>query len=113
MNSFAFYICERFFYGIGDFLRRWYVSGGKKYGNFIIDVLETMDRIFAWKMNAVNMFKPLYKDYSVIGYVVGFPIRLVRLIITLAIYAVVILIAAGVYLIWLFAPIYVVWNIFK
>ena len=64
-------------------------------------------------MNAVNMFKPLYKDYSVIGYVVGFPIRLVRLIITLAIYAVVILIAAGVYLIWLFAPIYVVWNIFK
>jgi hypothetical protein len=112
MNSFAWYIVDRFFFRIFEFLRNWYLRSGRKYGNFVINVFEQMDRVFGWKVNILHMFSPLYRDYSVLGYILGFVLRLARLVVTSLLYAVVFLVAVFGFITWMLIPIYIVWNIF-
>lgn len=113
MNSFVWYIGDRFFFRIFEFLRNWYFRSGKKYGNFVINIFERMDRIFGWKVNILHMFSPLYRDYSAIGYILGFVLRLARLVITSLLYGAVFLIAVFVFLIWMLIPVYIIWKIFS
>ena len=104
------YLVKRFFYRIFDFLRHWYVKSVKIYSNFVLDQLQKIDRVLAWRVNAKNMFQPLYKDYSIIGYIMGFILRFLRLIGTGLIYVFVFVFAVLVYLIWLAIPIFIVWK---
>lgn len=112
MNFFAIYLGNRFVFRIGDFLRHWYVASSKKYANGCLDAFERLDRIFAWKINVLNIFTPLYKDYSFIGYVLGFVIRSLRFLITSFIYACIFLCALALYALWLLFPLFVVYSIF-
>jgi len=112
MNFTAVYLIERFFYRILEFLRHWYIKSIRIYSNFVINCFESMDRVFAWKITAKNVFKPLYGDYSVVGYVFGFLFRVVRLAITTAIYACVFIIAVLLYIIWLLLPPFLLYKTF-
>lgn len=103
-----FYIVERFFRRIFEFFRHWYVKSGRLYSNFVLNQLERLDYYLAWKITAQHLFEPLYKDYSVIGYALGFPLRLIRLAAASAVYVVVFCFAIGAYLLWLACPIYLI-----
>jgi len=104
MNFTALYLIERFFYRIFEFLRHWYIKSIRMYSNFVLNRFESMDRVFAWKITAKNIFKPLYGDYSFIGYVFGFLFRIVRLLVTTVIYVCIFIIAVFFYIVWLFIP---------
>lgn len=104
------YVVERFFYRLIEFLRHWYVKSGRLYSNFVLNQLERLDYYLAWKITAQHLFKPLYKDYSVIGYTMGIFLRLVRLAVASAVYAVVFCFALAVYLLWLLIPVYLVFK---
>lgn len=80
------------------------------YFDFVINCFESMDRVFAWKITAKNIFKPLYGDYSFIGYVFGFLFRIVRLVITTVIYVCIFIVAALLYVLWLFIPLFFLYK---
>jgi hypothetical protein len=101
------YLVRRFFYRIIDFLRHWYIRSAKMYSNFVLDRLARIDRVLAWRVNLKYLFQPLYRDYSVIGYVMGFLLRSLRLAGISVIYLFIFAIAIFVYVVWLLAPIFI------
>ncbi|KKU91543.1 MAG: hypothetical protein UY23_C0001G0149 [Candidatus Jorgensenbacteria bacterium GW2011_GWA1_48_11] len=105
------YLGERFFYRLFEFLRHWYVKSARVYSNFVIDRLERLDRYLAWRITLKNLFQPLYKDYSVIGYVLGFIFRFFRLIFGGFVYLIFFAVATLLYVFWILTPPYLVWRI--
>ena len=107
------YLGQRFLYRIFEFVRHWYVKSLRIYTNFLITKLEQLDYYIAWKITLRNIFEPLYKDYSILGYILGFIFRSLRLLMGTFIYAIIFSLAAFCYLIWLATPFYIVFKIFS
>jgi len=105
------YLFNRFIYRIKEFLRHWYIISFFIYVNFVVSVLENLDRFFAFKITLRFLFHPLYGDRSVIGYIFGFIFRFWRMIVGGLVYLIVILIAIALYIFWLVAPVYIVYRI--
>ncbi len=112
MESASAYLFRRFFYRIIEFLRHWYVESVRIYFNFVLNQLQAIDYSFAWKITLKNLFKPLYKDYSVIGYVLGFIFRVLRLFVSTIIYGFIFVFAAAVYVAWLALPVFLIFKVF-
>ncbi len=109
--AFTIYLFYRFFYRIAEFLRHWYVKSFWIYSHFVISTLEKFDRRLAFKITFGHLFEPLYQDRTIIGYILGFIFRSLRLIIGGVVYAIIIAVAVLIYLAWLAIPIYVIWRI--
>ena len=75
------------------------------YFNFVVTRFEHLDRKLAWKVTLKNLFQPLYKDYTPVGYVLGFIFRSIRVIIASFIYVILFFVAVFVYFIWVATPI--------
>jgi hypothetical protein len=104
MDDFALgYLVHRFFYRIFDFFRHWYVGGSRIIAHAFISTLEDIDRSFAVKITLQHFFEPLYKDYSVIGRILGVIFRSFRVAIGIVIYAVIAVCFAVAYVIWILA----------
>ena len=108
MTAAFFHLGERFFYRIVDFARHWYVKSIRMYWNFFLDRLEEIDYYLAWKITLKNLFQPMYGDRSFFGRFFGFFFRLFRLIIGGAVYAVLFVVAVGLYVAWAAAPLYLI-----
>ncbi len=108
MTLAIFYLAQRFIYRIFEFLRHWYVKSVRIYLNYTINLLEKVDYYLAWEITLKNLFKPLYKDYSVIGYILGFFFRLFRLLISSLIYLFIFGIILVIYLAWVAFPVLLV-----
>lgn len=106
MNFALVYLVQRLFYRILEFLRHWYVKSVKMYSNWVLDKLSDVDYYLAFRITLKHLFEPLYKDYSLIGYTLGFFFRFWRLVFGGIVYAVIFAVAIGCYLLWLFFPIY-------
>ncbi len=104
MNFSVVYLVERFIYRIFEFLRHWYVRSARIYSNFILTKFERLDRRLALVVTLKNLFQPLYKDYTIIGYIIGFIFRSIRIIVASVVYIIFFSVAAIVYLIWLVVP---------
>jgi hypothetical protein len=102
------YLLRQFCYRICEFLRHWYVKSFKIYANFVLDKLERIDRVLAWRINFRYLFEPLYGDYSFVGRILSFIIRVAKLFATSLIYLVIFLFIIAAYLIWLLFPVIVV-----
>ena len=100
MDFAAVYLVQRFFYRIGDFFHHWYVDASLGWGHSFISALEDLDRTFAVGITLRHFFEPLYRDYSVIGRILGVVFRSGRLLIGGAGYAVIALVFAALYLVW-------------
>lgn len=105
------YLLNRFIYRITEFLRHWYIKSFFIYSHFVVSQLEKLDKFLAFKITLRNLFKPLYQDYSFLGYVLGFIFRVARLILGGIIYAVVFVLAIIIYIVWLAVPVYVIYQI--
>ncbi|MFH0712418.1 MAG: hypothetical protein V2A55_00955 [Candidatus Jorgensenbacteria bacterium] len=112
MDSAPVYLIERFFYRIRTFIEHWYVVSFKKYSDFVLNLLSKVDYYLAWEITLKHLFHPLYKDYTFIGYVLGFIFRSVRLLVAGVIYLVLFAIIIGLYLLWLLIPPAIVYTIF-
>jgi hypothetical protein len=76
-----------------------------------LDKLQDIDYYFAWKITLKKLFEPLYGDHSILGHILGFFFRVVRLISGTFVYAFIFLFAIGLYLVWLFIPLYIIYRI--
>ena len=95
-----------------DFFRHWYFYGFLKAINWSYNVLERLDRNFALRVTAKNLFQPLYQDYSAIGYLWGFIFRTARIFTGLVIYGIFIILSSAIFILWALLPPYVIYQIF-
>lgn len=112
MNSAPVYLALRFLYRILTFLEHWYLHSPKKYSNFVLNLLSRVDYYLAWKITLKYLFQPLYKDYTTLGYILGFIFRSARFLMASVIYVILFFITAGLYLVWLLIPPLIVYFIF-
>jgi len=112
MNFAVTYILERFFYRIYQFLYHWYVKSARIYSNFVLNLLNAIDYRLAWKITFRHLFQPLYKDYSLLGYILGFAFRALRLLSAGVFYLLFFAVAIALYLIWIFFIPFAIYRIF-
>lgn len=110
MSVSVVYIAQRFLYRVLDFLRHWYVDSFYFISRQTVNVLEILDRRLAFKVSVRYWLKPLYQDYTPLGYILGFILRTFRVIAGGIVYLLVILLAAAVYLAWAGIPVYVIYK---
>ena len=87
------------------FLYHWYILAFHLYWNRVIRFLARLDLHLAFKVTFLHILKPLYQDYTVLGYFFGFCFRGIRLCMGAVIYGVAIGIAVLVYLVWIVIPV--------
>lgn len=107
------YLINRFFYRFIDFFHHWYVDGSRWFGRHVLRLFMDLDTTFAVKVTAQHFFEPLYKDYTVMGRILGAIFRALRVIVGLLVYVIVGVIAGAIYLAWLLMPAYVLFRIIK
>jgi hypothetical protein len=98
------YLLRRFAYHFLDFFRHWYVGGSRAIGRRFMATLSAADRSFAVVITLRHFFEPLYKDYSVIGRILGIVFRTIRVLIGSVFYLILTIAFAIVYVIWLAIP---------
>jgi len=113
MDFSVVYLVDRFFYRIFDFFHHWYVDGSRFFGRKFIGILTGLDKTFAVRVTLKHFFEPLYKDYTIIGRIMGAIFRTFRVFIGSVVYLVVAIIAIAVYLVWLAIPAVVLWRIIQ
>lgn len=111
MDIFLIYLFDRFIYRISHFIRHWYVDSFFSYSHFVISRLEDIDQTIALKITWRNLFQPLYQERNIIGYVLGFIFRSIRLVLGGAIYGAIIIISAALFLVWVSIPPYILLKI--
>jgi len=107
------YLLQRFFYRIFDFFHHWYVDGSRMFGRSFIGTLTKVDQSVALKVTLRHFFEPLYKDYSVIGRILGVIFRSGRIIIGVGVYAFLLIIFLLIYFIWLAIPVFILYYAAK
>jgi len=70
--------------------------------------LGELERMVSLRITALNWFRPLYGDYSRLGIAIGIPIRLMRILATLVLYAFVLTFFAAGYAVYLVLPMFLV-----
>lgn len=114
MANFALvYIGWRILHRFAEFFRHWYVVSFYLIGRYMISFLERLDRTLAFRITLKYLFQPLYQDYTVLGYILGFIFRSFRLLVGGMVYAAVLLVAVGLYLVWLLIPVYIILRIVR
>jgi len=106
------YLIYRFFTAVYQFFYDWYVGGFYAFWRRIYVIFKSWDRFIAFRPTLRHWFQPLYQDYTVLGYILGFIFRTGRIIVggsgTLVIFGA----SAVVYFIWAAIPVYFFVKIF-
>lgn len=111
MGNFLIFAINRITFRISNFIRHWYYLSFKIYADLIVSLLEKFDKFFAFKITRRNLFKPLYQDRSIIGYVLGFFFRFWRLVFGGAFYAGFLVLALAAFVGWSAIPIFIFYKI--
>ena len=98
------YIVRRFFFRIVNFFHHWYVDGSREIGRRFMAAMTRADQTLAIAITLRHFFEPLYKDYSVVGRIMGIFFRTIRVIIGSVIYLLFAAAFAALYIIWLAIP---------
>lgn len=72
-----------------------------------IRMLESLDRTLALRITLRHFFEPLYGDRTTIGYTLGIPFRLARVLIALALYLFILALALFVFVLWALLPFFI------
>lgn len=94
------FLLWRALYRVFDFIRDWYIGGAKTIFGGTIRVLESLDKSLALAVTLRYFFKPLYQDYSVIGYSLGIVFRFLRILIACILYALIAVAGIVIYVAW-------------
>lgn len=97
MSFSVIYLIQRLIHSIYTFLYRWYIGGFRLIGGKTVIFLEHLDRFWALKITALNLFEPLYQDQTFVGRILGFVFRSFSIVCATVIYLVIILIAILLY----------------
>lgn len=102
-NPFS-YLFLRGIQAIERFLSHWYILVFYAYWGYVTRSLLALDRYFAFRVTLLNIFNPLYQDYSFLGYVLGIFFRSILLFFGGIVYAVILIVALAIYFVWVSIP---------
>ncbi len=94
------------------FVEDWYPDTFFKFWDFLLNILRQLDKTFAIKVTIRHWTEPLYQDRTIIGYILGFIFRTLRIILAFVIYLIIFLMVMSLYLIWAVLPIFLIIKIF-
>ncbi len=93
------------------FFRRWYAGGFFVVYDMVRSLFRRLERKFALRANAHFLFKPLYQEYNIVGYVIGFVYRALTLLFGGLVYAFIGLSGVVVFAAWAAIPAYGIYRI--
>jgi hypothetical protein len=105
------YITTRSVYKLVEFFRDWYVGSFFLLSRLASHIFRVLDRNLALRINLHHFFEPLYQDRTVIGYILGFIFRSLRLLIGLVSYFVLFVAFVLIYVAWCLIPVYLVYEV--
>lgn len=106
MNFAPGYLVGRLFYRIFDFFHHWYVDGSRAYAHWVVNFFEQMEQTFALKVTIQYFFHPLYKDYTIVGRILGIIFRTGRIVVASILYLFFAAAFSALYLLWILIPIF-------
>jgi len=86
------------------FFKRWYWNGYFLMYGKVLGIVRRLERALAVRANLYFLFQPLYQEYNVFGYAVGFVVRFARITAGLVLYGVVVLAGITLYVVWALIP---------
>jgi len=89
-----------------DFLDFWFHHFPQRVIRNFFDQVYLWDKNLKVKANLRNLTKPLYGDYTLIGYTIAFPYRIFRIFLGLSVYFFIFIFYLIFLLVWLFLPIF-------
>jgi hypothetical protein len=107
------YLARRLLYRFLDFFHHWYIDGSRAFGRSFMATLTAADRSFAVAITLRHFFEPLYRDYSIIGRILGVVFRSARVVIGGVCYFFLALAFALAYVIWLAIPAIIIFYVAK
>jgi hypothetical protein len=112
MSNFSpVYILQQFFLRIYDFFYHWYVEGVLFLWRRFRFISGSMEQSFAIRVTAKHLFEPLYKDYSIIGHILGPIFRIGRVVIGSFFYLVMAVVFFVLIVVWVSIPLFIIVNI--
>ncbi len=76
-------------------------------------IILKIKKIFAVKVNLRYLFTPLYQDYTIRGYAIGIPARIIRVILGIIVYLIIISMFLFIYLFWASIPFLIILEAIK
>lgn len=104
------YLLNRAGYRLWQFISHWYVGGFLYVSHRALEILRTLDKSLALKVTLRHWLKPMYQDYTILGFVLGFLFRTIRIILGVIIYGATLAVVAAGYVIWALIPAYVIYR---
>ena len=105
------YLFRNLFLTVFLFFKHWYVDGFNSIFGWALGTVRGLEKGLALRINFRFLFKPLYQEYNIYGYVMGFLFRVLRIIVGLLGYLFIMAIAVLIYVVWAAAPVFVVYRI--
>lgn len=105
MNFAAVYLLNKLVYIPVAFAHHWYVDATRAFLHAYVSTLENLDGTFAVYVTLKHYLEPLYKDYSIVGRVLGIIFRSFRILIGGAVYFVVSAAFFVAYVVWAIVPV--------
>ena len=93
------------------FFKHWYVDGFNVTYGKALGIIRGLEKNLAIEINLRFLFRPLYQEYNIYGYVMGFLFRSLRIITGLFGYLMIMVAAIGIYIIWAAIPLFIVYKI--
>jgi hypothetical protein len=107
------YLAQRLLSRFLDFFHHWYVDGSRAIGRHFMATMRSIDQSFAVAITLRHFFEPLYKDYSIVGRIMGIFFRTLRVIIGGIFYIFLTLIFAATYITWIAVPAVILFYVAK
>lgn len=108
MQFFPVYILAQLGNRILMFFYNWYIASFFAFSDFFTSVFEALDQTWALRVTARYLFRPLYQDRTIVGFVLGFIFRLGRLIIGSMLYGGVFIVGVSLYLAFAAIPVLII-----
>jgi hypothetical protein len=99
------YVVRRFFFRIYNFFHHWYFDGSLAIGRRFMATMTRADQTLAVAITLRHFFEPLYKDYSIVGRIMGIIFRTLRILVGAVCYLFLAAVFAALYLAWLAIPV--------
>jgi len=104
------YLIRNLFFTIFLFFKHWYVDGWYFAYGIFLRVMRALDRHFAVRVNLHYLFQPLYQQYNVVGYSIGFVFRALRIALGGLVYLFIVILALALFIVWVLIPLYFLYR---
>lgn len=107
----AVYIVKSFLFNIVLFFKHWYVDGWYWVYGRVLRALRVIEARIGMRVHIRFLFVPLYQEYNIFGYVIGFLFRIFRIGLGTVLYGCIAVFGALLYMVWAAIPLVLVLRI--